>query len=52
MVRATGLEPVQRLLAEGFPYLLRLSPPSLGTFVSGSVWRLDYTFIVMRVRAW
>jgi hypothetical protein len=52
LVRAAGLEPAQRLRAEGFSYLLRLSPPTPRTFVPrGAIWGLDYTFTVARVRA-
>src|SRR5215207_2437438 len=50
VVRAAGLEPAQRLLTEGFSYLLRLSPPKPRTFVHGPVWGLDYTFTITRLR--
>jgi hypothetical protein len=46
LVRAAGLEPAQRLLTEGFSYLLRLSPPEPRTFAQGPVWGLDYTFTI------
>ena len=46
MVRAAGLEPAQRFLAEGFSYQLRLSPPRLGAFARRRVCGLDYTFIL------
>ena len=49
VVRAAGLEPAQLFRAEGFSYLLRLSPPSPGAVLRfGSVWGLDYTFTVAR----
>ena len=48
VVRAAGLEPAQRLLTEGFSYLLRLSPPSPTRSCQGSVWGLDYTFTLAR----
>lgn len=42
LVRAAGLEPAQRLLAEGFSYQLRLSPPRHRAFARGSfvVWTI------------
>jgi hypothetical protein len=49
VVRAAGLEPAQQFLAEGFSYLLRLSPPSPAHSCNGSVWGLDYPFTVARV---
>jgi hypothetical protein len=51
MVRAAGLEPAQQFLAEGFSYLLRLSPPSPARACVSSVWGLDYTFTLARVCA-
>jgi len=50
MVRAAGLEPAQRLRAEGFSYQLRLSTPRLGALALRLVCGLDYTFTLTPAR--